>query len=173
MKMIPWSTVLGAARAAAAKLPAPADVDAIARNIARDYVARGYAVEGFASGDLQPGDIPTGDAGLSARARAIARSRGVDRRGIDDRRHAPAETLETVTPAPRPKRKPAAKVAEEKTARPKRVPAAKVAEKEPARPKRAPAAKVATKEPARPKSERTTGKETAAAPATRSSRRRR
>lgn len=34
---------------------------------------------------LQPADIPTGEAGLDARSRAIARSRGLDRRGLADR----------------------------------------------------------------------------------------
>jgi hypothetical protein len=88
-----WDDVVSQAAAAvsalAPMLPAPAGAVAlVAAGIAQALVAVGCAVVGceddVASGP-KPADIPTGEAGLDARSRAIARSRGLDRRGLHDR----------------------------------------------------------------------------------------
>jgi hypothetical protein len=97
---IAWDDVLKQAAstvaALAPALPQPAGtVAAVAAAIAGALIDLGCAIEGCdGDGAPQPADIPTGEAGLAARADAIARSRGLDRRGIDERRRQDADELD-------------------------------------------------------------------------------
>ena len=79
---IPWDTILRSARAAAVFLPPPANVVAeLARVIAAAVLESGCEIgddcPAEVRADLARTPIPTGDGILSARARAIARVRGL------------------------------------------------------------------------------------------------
>ena len=83
-----WEDVLKAAEAAAPFLPQPAGaVTSLAVIIARGLHALGCAVSDCPVDlTLQPSDIPTGERGLKFRSKARARGRGLDAKGIADRR---------------------------------------------------------------------------------------
>jgi hypothetical protein len=85
-RVVPWLDVVDMA---SRLVPEPAGAAIrIASAIARALTEEGCDVDGCPADvldTLQPADIPTGEAGLAARQRAIARSKGLDARGLRER----------------------------------------------------------------------------------------